>query len=148
MLLYGTGDEEGVDEHGRPLRAGFTREEVQAVLATEGRLDRWQMLRCRVRYFTDGAALARVLGVSEAGVSRLGSGARRIAPASKEGELALLLVRLYRSLDALVGNDGAQRRAWLGGFNRGLNGIPAELITRAEGLAGVVAYLDGMRAPL
>ena len=94
------------------------------------------------------AALARVLGVSEAGVSRLGSGARRIAPASKEGELALLLVRLYRSLDALVGNDAAQRRAWLAGSNRGLNGVPAELITRAEGLAGVVAYLDGMRAPL
>jgi hypothetical protein len=94
------------------------------------------------------ATLARVLGVSEAGVSRLGSGARRIDPASKEGELALLLVRLYRSLDALVGNDAAQRRAWLASHNRGVNGVPCELLTRAEGLAGVVAYLDGMRAPL
>ena len=27
-------------------------------------------------------------------------------------------------------------------------GVPAELGTRAEGLAGVVAYLDAMRAPL
>lgn len=93
------------------------------------------------------AALARVLGVSEAGVSRLASGARRIDPASKEGELALLLVRLYRSLDALAGNDAAQRRAWLASHNRGVNGVPAELIRRAEGLAGVVAYLDGLRAP-
>jgi transcriptional regulator with XRE-family HTH domain len=94
------------------------------------------------------AALARLLGVSEAGVSRLASGARQIDPASKEGELALLLVRLYRSLDALVGNDAEQRLRWLGSFNRGFNGRPVELIERAEGLAGVVAYLDGMRAPL
>lgn len=92
--------------------------------------------------------LASVLGVSEAGVSRLASGTRRIDPLSKEGELALLLVRLYRSLDALVGNDGAQRRAWLEGFNRGVNGRPIELIARAEGLVGVVAYLDAMRAPI
>jgi len=94
------------------------------------------------------AGLARVLGVSEAGVSRLAAGARRIDPSSKEGELALLLVRLYRSLDALVGNDGGQRRAWLEAPNRGVNGRPIELIERAEGLVGVVAYLDGMRAPL
>ena len=94
------------------------------------------------------AALARVLGVSEAGVSRLANGARTIDPASKEGELALLLVRLYRSLDALVGNDAAQRLRWLESYNRGINGKPVELIERAEGLAGVVAYLDGMRAPL
>jgi transcriptional regulator with XRE-family HTH domain len=94
------------------------------------------------------AALARVLGVSEAGISRLANGARAIDPASKEGELALLLVRLYRSLDALVGNDAAQRLRWLDSYDRGVNGRPVELIERAEGLAGVVAYLDGMRAPL
>jgi transcriptional regulator with XRE-family HTH domain len=94
------------------------------------------------------AALARVLGVSEAGVSRLASGTRLIDPDSKEGELALLLVRLYRSLDALVGNDAGQRRSWLASYNRGVNGKPVELIERAEGLAGVVAYLDGMRAPV
>ena len=93
-------------------------------------------------------ALAQVLGVSEAGVSRLAAGARRIDPLGKEGELALLLVRLYRSLDALVGNDGAQRCAWLEAFNRGVNGRPIDLIRRAEGLVTVVAYLDAMRAPL
>lgn len=94
------------------------------------------------------ATLARVLGISEAGVSRMASGARLIDPDSKEGELALLLVRLYRSLDALVGNDAGQRLLWLGSFNRAVNGKPVELIERAEGLAGLVAYLDGMRAPL
>ena len=94
------------------------------------------------------ASLARVLGVSEASVSRLASGARSIDPRSKEGELALLLVRVYRSLDALVGTDAGQRKAWLHGANRALNGRPAELIQRADGLVSVVNYLDAMRAPV
>jgi Protein of unknown function (DUF2384) len=93
------------------------------------------------------AALARVLGISEASVSRLVSGARQIDPASKEGELALLLIRVYRSLDALVGTDAAQRKAWMESHNRALNGRPIELIERAAGLAAVVSYLDAMRAP-
>lgn len=93
------------------------------------------------------AVLARVLGVSEASVSRLASGARTIDPATKEGELAVLLVRVYRSLDALVGTDAAQRKAWMSGFNRALNGRPIELIERADGLVSVVSYLDAMRAP-
>jgi len=92
-------------------------------------------------------ALARILGVSEASVSRLASGARTIDPASKEGELALLLVRVYRSLDALVGTDAAQRRAWLESHNDALNGRPLDLLQRADGLVHVVAYLDAMRAP-
>jgi hypothetical protein len=93
------------------------------------------------------AALARVLGVSEASISRLVSGTRTVDPESKEGELALLLVRVYRSLDALVGADAAQRKAWLHGHNRALNGRPAQLIQRADGLVSVVNYLDAMRAP-
>jgi plasmid maintenance system antidote protein VapI len=93
------------------------------------------------------AALARVLGVSEASVSRLATGARTIDPESKEGELALILVRVYRSLDALVGTDDAQRKAWMGGYNRALNGRPRELVQRADGLVAVVSYLDAMRAP-
>lgn len=92
------------------------------------------------------AALARILGISEASVSRLANGTRSIAPDSKEGELALLLVRVYRSLDALVGGDNAQRQAWMHGANRALNGTPSELIRSAEGLVVVASYLDGMRA--
>jgi|SRR6267143_2863054 len=93
------------------------------------------------------AVLARILGVSEASVSRLTSGARTVDPESKEGELALLLVRVYRSLDALVGAEAAQRNAWLHGHNRALNGRPIDLIQRTDGLVNVVAYLDAMRAP-
>src|SRR3954447_6969095 len=93
------------------------------------------------------ASLARILGVSEASVSRLVSGARTVDPGSKEGELALLLVRVYRSLDALVGTDAEQRKAWLHAHNRAFNARPVDLLQRADGLVSVVAYLDAMRAP-
>jgi hypothetical protein len=77
-------------------------------------------------------------------VSRLSSG-RRIDPKSKEGELALLSLRLFRSLNALVGGDDAQARSWLHAENTHLNGVPAERIRRVEGLVDVIQYLDGMR---
>jgi hypothetical protein len=92
------------------------------------------------------AMLARVIGISEASVSRMATGARSINPSSKEGELALLLIRAYRSLDALVGSDDSQRRNWMTGHNDALGGAPIQLIQRADGLVSVVAYLDGMRS--
>jgi hypothetical protein len=88
--------------------------------------------------------LAEVIGTSEASVSRLTSG-RRIDPASKEGELALLFLRLYRSLDALVGGSDDQARAWLHAENRHVGGVPADRIRSVEGLVDVIQYLDGMR---
>src|SRR5688572_20573775 len=91
--------------------------------------------------------LARVLGTSEASVSRL-QHARAIRPESREGELAALLVRLFRSLDALVGGDEAKARAWFTAENRHLGGVPAERIRTIEGLVDVVRYLDGMRGKL
>jgi hypothetical protein len=88
--------------------------------------------------------LAEIIGTSEATVSRLGSG-RTVEPESKQGELALLFLRLYRSLDALVGGDDVQARAWLHAHNHHLGGIPAERIRRVEGLLDVIQYLDAMR---
>jgi hypothetical protein len=91
--------------------------------------------------------LAMVIGASEASISRLAVG-RVIEPASKEGELALLFLRLFRSLDALVGGEEAKARGWLHAENTHLGGIPAERIRRVEGLVDVVQYLDSMRGRL
>jgi transcriptional regulator with XRE-family HTH domain len=94
-----------------------------------------------------GAALARVIGVSEPTVSRILRGERPLPPGSKEGELAALLVRVYRSLDALVGNDDGRREAWMSSRNDALGGVPRELVQTAEGLVATLVYLDGLRAP-
>ena len=91
--------------------------------------------------------LAMVLGTSEASMSRLKTG-RLIEPESKQGELALLFLRLFRSLDALVGGDEAKARAWFRAENAHVGGVPAERIQRVEGLVDVVQYLDAMRGRL
>ena len=94
-----------------------------------------------------GAALARTVGLSEPTVSRILKGDKAIDPASKEGELSLLLVRVYRSLDALVGTDDGKRQIWMQSHNRALGGKPIQLVQKAEGLVATLHYLDGMRAP-
>jgi hypothetical protein len=91
--------------------------------------------------------LAAVLGSSEASVSRLQHG-RGLDPDTKEGELALLFLRLYRSLDALVGGDDDKAREWLFAANDHVKGVPAERIKTVEGLVDVVQYLDAMRGRL
>ena len=90
-----------------------------------------------------GVMLGQTIGVSEATISRINSGDRIIDPLTKEGELALLLVRLYRSL---VGNQPGQGELWLNGFNHAFNASPKDLITQTEGLVRIVSYLDSMRA--
>lgn len=90
-------------------------------------------------------ALARILGVSAATVSRMFSGQYRLArERGKEWELAVLFVRMYRSLDAIFGNTDAAQQ-WLNGDNLGLLGKPVELIQSTEGLVRVLHYLDAHR---
>ena len=91
--------------------------------------------------------LARILGLSEATVSRLVAGKLLVDSSRKEGELALLLVRVFRSLDALVGDDG-KARAWFHAKNSHLGGVPAERVRSIEGLVHVAEYLDAMRGQI
>ncbi|MEO8310514.1 MAG: XRE family transcriptional regulator [Caldimonas sp.] len=93
-----------------------------------------------------GSALSRVVGVSEATVSRMSRGEWSVSPQTKEGQLAALLVRLFRSLDAIVGNDSAKASAWMSSYNHALNGIPRELIESPQGLVMTLQYVDSMRA--
>lgn len=91
------------------------------------------------------ARLAKVLGVSTATASRLVAGRYRLQRESKEWDFAVLLVRLFRSLDSIVGTQEAAR-TWLNNENLALSGMPIELIQHTEGLVRVVQYLDASRA--
>lgn len=90
-------------------------------------------------------SLSRILGLSAATVSRMFAGQYQLArERGKEWELAVLFVRMYRSLDAIFGHaDAAQQ--WLKGDNLGLMGKPIELIQSTEGLVRVLHYLDAHR---
>ena len=72
----------------------------------------------------------------------------RLEAGTKAFELGVLCVRLFRSLDAIVGSDEAAARAWLIIPNLALGGVPIERIRTVAGLIDVIAYLDARRAPI
>jgi hypothetical protein len=90
--------------------------------------------------------LAGIIGVSEATVSRMKNGKHALEAGGKPFELAVLLVRLYRSLDALIGGDDVAASAWLSNANTVLGAAPIELIQSVSGLMNVIQYLDARRA--
>ena len=94
------------------------------------------------------AETAAVLGASAASLSRTFSGARDVEVGSAEGRNALLFIRLFRSLDALLGGDGEKARLWLRAKNRHLGAAPLSLLTTTQGLVHVAEYLDAMRGAL
>jgi transcriptional regulator with XRE-family HTH domain len=91
------------------------------------------------------SSLAQILGLSPSTVSRMANGTYTLDTHKKEWELGALFVRLFRSLDALIGSNDSAARGWLQGQNRGLIGRPIDLIRSTEGLVRVVQYLDAAR---
>src|SRR5262249_103553 len=69
--------------------------------------------------------VARIIGVSPATFSRMAAAGTALHPDTKSGELALLLVRVFRSLDALLGGREADLRAWFHASNAHIAGTPA-----------------------
>lgn len=92
------------------------------------------------------AMLARILGISAASAGRMYSGQYQLNQHSKEWDMALLLVRLFRSLDAIMAGDEQALRSWLQSPNLGLNAKPIEMVANAAGLVHIVDYVDSYRA--
>jgi len=113
---------------------------AQAAVVTKAAVNAADRLGVNARLF------ATVLGVSEASVSRMKRADYRLEPATKPFELALLFIRLFRSLDAIAGGDETVARQWLRHQNTALGGVPAEKIATISGLTDVLAYLDARRA--
>ncbi|MBI5450857.1 MAG: DUF2384 domain-containing protein [Gammaproteobacteria bacterium] len=92
----------------------------------------------------------KMLGLSQTEVSDVigrnrSSLSRGLDPDSKAGELALMLIRCYRSLYVLVGGRAEDMQHWMRTGNLHTGGVPAEQIRQVEGLAAVLRYLDAMR---
>jgi hypothetical protein len=75
MALYGeanVGDEtsQAMATEIPGMRRGVSHKEVGAVREKGGKLSRWEMLRCRVRYFTAGAVIGSRSFVNEVFTAR------------------------------------------------------------------------------
>ena len=89
--------------------------------------------------------LGRMLGLSAATISRMNKGDYTLVETRKEWDLALLFVRMFRSLDSLVAGREASAQAWLHSHNEALGAVPAEMIKTVVGLVHVTDYLDAVR---
>ncbi|WP_188151023.1 antitoxin Xre/MbcA/ParS toxin-binding domain-containing protein [Teredinibacter waterburyi] len=99
--------------------------------------------------------LAHAIGVSRATIARikkrteLGYDESPFAGNGKAFELSLLMLRIYRSLYAIVGGNAAAMKHWMSSPNQHLaNETPAELVQTATGITQVLWYLDAMRGKI
>jgi len=90
--------------------------------------------------------LGSVLGLSAATASRLRTGSYQLKSDEKSFELGQYLVRLFRSLDAILGSDDQAAGAWLRTVNLDLEARPIDLIVTIRGLMDVADYVDDFRA--
>ncbi len=104
------------------------------------------VIRAADRLRLTARILATTLGVSEATVSRMKHNEFHLDPASKPFELGVQFVRLFRSLDAIVGGDDAVAASWLVNPNTALNARPIDKVQTVSGLFDVISYLDARRA--
>ncbi|MFW6732700.1 MAG: MbcA/ParS/Xre antitoxin family protein [Synechococcus sp.] len=92
---------------------------------------------------------AQVLGLSSKELSEVlsthqpNADGKDLDPQTREGQLALLFLRVYRSLHGLCGGDQSLMRHWIEQPNRHLGEqSPRLLLARLDGLNCVADYLD------
>lgn len=89
--------------------------------------------------------LGEVIGLSEATVSRLKNGQYLLEHHSKQWQLAVIFLRIFRGLDSYMGGNVENECLWLKSDNTALGGVPLDLMRNVEGLISVVQYVDYMR---
>ncbi len=88
--------------------------------------------------------LAAVLGVHRTAISRLKQN-QSLDPLSKQGEIALLVVRIARALFALTGGDLEWIKHFMRTHNNVTGDIPAKQIQSIQGLMTVLQFVDAIR---
>ena len=93
---------------------------------------------------------ASAIGLSQAQLGQLiGRNRTRLRESirvdNKAGEYAVLVVRIYRSLYALMDGNPAHMKHWMVTHNHGTRGIPRDQMQTLIGLVEVVNYLDAIR---
>ena len=99
-------------------------------------------------YNLTGKDLHHIIGVSESTITRLSQGKAYISPTTKEGEIALLLLRVYRGLNSLIGTNHEKAKLWLNSYNKYFKKKPIDQLKTITGLVEVVSYIDAMRGKL
>ena len=125
------------------MKQVFTTTEAKA---SRGQVATKAVLGAAERLGLTAGQLSGVIGLSPPTVSRMKKGGYVLDEGSKEFELALHLVRVFRSLDAITGGDEVVARHWMKNRNKALEATPLDAIMSVAGLLNVSNYLDSRRA--
>lgn len=68
-----------------------------------------------------------------------------VHPTSKQGQLAMILVRIYRGLYALLDGNEEHMHHWMHTRIGTLQAVPAEMLHDVAGFVRVLEYIDAMR---
>jgi transcriptional regulator with XRE-family HTH domain len=90
------------------------------------------------------AEVACAIGMHRTAFSRLKKNPS-LDPTSKQGELALIVIRIARALFALTGGDESWIKRFMHTHNKITGGIPAKQIAKLEGLMSVLRFVDAIR---
>lgn len=88
---------------------------------------------------------ASILGLNPSTINRHNNSNNGLVVDSKEFELALQFIRVYRSLFAIAGGDHEFMQHWFNTTNKYLKSSPKSLVSSVVGLVEVNQYLDAMR---
>ena len=88
---------------------------------------------------------ASILGLNPSTINRHNNSNNGLVVDSKEFELALQFIRVYRSLFAIAGGDHKFMQHWFNTTNKYLKSSPKSLVSSVVGLVEVNQYLDAMR---
>lgn len=104
------------------------------------------MLRAAEKLSVSNVELSQIVDISTPRLSKISHMEAEINSSKKEFELALFFIRIYRSLDAIVGGDDKIAAKWLRNHNTALKAVPIERMKKIDGLIDVLSYLDSRRA--
>ena len=85
---------------------------------------------------------AALVGVGRSTLIRNNNG---FALGSKQAELQVLFILMYRSLYAVFGGNLQAMVHWFENTNRHIRGVPRDLCFTVTGLVNINGYLDGLR---
>lgn len=113
-------------------------------LPTENEVLSKALLNTKEQLGLTNSELGDIIGKDRTYFTRLRNN-NLLEPESKEGELALHVIRIYRSLYALEGGDTEAMEEWLNTPNKHLGDVPKALLKNIQGLVRVTEYLDAIR---
>lgn len=99
-------------------------------------------LRAATALGLDHQELAQVLGKHPAIIYQMAGNSYRLDRHGKEWERAVLLVRLYAALSALLLGDPIAARTWMRSSNTVLRAAPRERIRTVTGLVDTVGFVE------